>query len=50
MSFHMRNMPMGLRWHFRMSRYGQWLLKLAHKDKTPRWVHDAIERILYGKG
>jgi hypothetical protein len=42
-------MMFGWRWHFRMSRYGQWLLKLAHRDWTPEWLHDAIERFVYGK-
>lgn len=40
---------MGWRWHFRMSKTGQRLLKLAHRDKTPVWLHDRIERLVYGK-
>lgn len=49
MSFFMRNKPMGWRWHFRMSSTGQWLLKKAHQSNTPAWLHDAIERLVYGK-
>jgi hypothetical protein len=42
-------MIFGWRWHFRMSRFGQWLLMVAHRDRTPRWLHDLIERLVYGR-
>ena len=44
-----RRLIFGWRWHFRMIRCGQALLKLAHNHETPRWLHDAIERFVYGK-
>jgi hypothetical protein len=40
-------MIFGWRWHFRMSRFGQWLLKVAHRPNTPCWLHDVIERLVY---
>lgn len=43
-----RSLLFGWRWHFRMSRCGQVLLKLAHRKWTPRWMHDAIECVVYG--
>ena len=42
-------LPMGWRWHFRMTKPAQWLLKAAHRDNTPVWMHDAIERLVYGR-
>jgi hypothetical protein len=39
----------GWRWHFRMTKFGQWLLNVAHREKTPRCLHDAIERFVYGE-
>lgn len=45
----MRQFPFGWRWHFRMSRCGQWLLRLAHKRNTPGWLHDGIESFVYSK-
>jgi hypothetical protein len=46
----LKRMPVmifGWRWHFRMSRLGQWLLKVAHRQSTPNWLHDVIERVVY---
>lgn len=39
----------GWRWHFRMTRAGQWLLKVAHREGTPGWAHDLIEAAVYGR-
>jgi hypothetical protein len=44
-----QTLPFGWRWHFRMSRLGQRTLRLAHRQGTPRWVHDLIEWVLYGR-
>lgn len=41
--------PMGWRWHFRMTKIGQWMLMVAHRGGTPIWLHDVVERIVYGR-